>query len=43
VNDSGSPLDLIDVVRRVFGINKDKINHDLDSLRRAGLDEKVRL
>jgi hypothetical protein len=43
VNDSGSPVDLIDVVRRVFAISKDKINHDLDTLRRAGLDEKVGL
>ena len=43
VTESGSPVDLIDVVRRVFAIPKDKINHDLDALRRAGLDEKVSL
>lgn len=41
VNESGTPVDMIDVVRRVFAIPKDKINHDLDALRRAGLDEKV--
>jgi len=37
-----SEVNLIDVVRRVFGVDTDRLNHDLDGLRRAGLDEKVR-
>ena len=36
-----SEVNLIDVVRRVFGVDVDRLNHDLDGLKRAGLDEKV--
>jgi hypothetical protein len=36
-----SGLDLVDVVRRVFGVSKEKIGQDLEGLKRAGLDEKV--
>lgn len=34
-------FDLVDVVRRTWNIDGDKLKTDLDSLRRAGLDEKV--
>lgn len=35
-------VDLVDVVRRVFGISKEKFDQDLGALKRLGLDEKVR-
>lgn len=34
-------VDLVDVVRRIWNIEGEKLKTDLDSLRRAGLDEKV--
>lgn len=34
--------DLVDVVRRVWGVDGAKLRSDLDALKRAGLDEKVR-
>lgn len=37
-----SGVDLIDVVRRVWGVDGAKLRSDLDALKRAGLDEKVR-
>lgn len=35
-------VDLVDVVRRVWGIDGARLRSDLDGLKRAGLDEKVR-
>ncbi|KAJ9107899.1 hypothetical protein QFC19_002642 [Naganishia cerealis] len=35
--------DLVDVVRRLWGVDGDKLRVDLDGLRRAGLDEKTYL
>lgn len=34
--------DLIDVVRRVWGVDGAKLRSDMDALKRAGLDERVR-
>jgi hypothetical protein len=34
-------VDLVDVVRRVWGIEGSRLRSDLDGLKRAGLDEKV--
>lgn len=34
-------VDLVDVVRRVWGIDGSRLRSDLDGLKRAGLDEKV--
>lgn len=39
----GGGVDLIEVVARCWGVEDSKLRKDLDSLRRAGLDERVSL
>jgi hypothetical protein len=36
-------MDLVEVVGRVFGVGKNKLERDLDQLKRGGIDERVLL